>query len=76
MRQSSAFRQLNSFITFLSKRPELETILQLIKDGYNNREIAFELAYSISLIRQETMRIYAKVGVNGRNELKSLIKKS
>lgn len=55
--------------------PRQVTILKLIHDGYNNRQIASELSYSISLIRQETMRIYAKLGVNGRNELKALANK-
>lgn len=55
--------------------PRQVTILKLIHDGYNNRQIASELSYSVSLIRQETMRIYAKLGVNGRNELKALANK-
>jgi len=46
-------------------------ISELLLKGMSNREIASELSYSISLIRQETMRIYAKLDVNGRNGLRN-----
>jgi len=51
-------------------------IFELLVKGMSNREIASELSYSISLIRQETMRIYAKLGVNGRNGLKTVKRES
>lgn len=54
--------------------PRQETIMRLISSGMSNREISEELSYSVSLIRQETMRIYAKLGVSGRSELKALFK--
>jgi len=54
----------------LTERQEL--ILQLIKEGKRNHEIADRLGYSESLIRQETMVIYKKLGVSGRKSLISL----
>jgi DNA-binding CsgD family transcriptional regulator len=53
----------------LSSREEL--VLTLIREGKTNAQIAFELGYSESLIRQETVSIYRKLGVNGRKDLKS-----
>jgi DNA-binding CsgD family transcriptional regulator len=44
-------------------------ILELICKGATNREIANEIGFSESLVRQETMEIYLKLGVNGRKEL-------
>ena len=46
-------------------------IVELIREGKTNPEIAAELGYSESLIRQETVSIYRKLGVNGRKELRS-----
>lgn len=46
-----------------------ETILNLILEGLTNSSIAEKLSYSESLIRQETVVIYAKLGVTGRKEL-------
>lgn len=37
--------------------------------GLPNAAIAKELSYSESLIRQETMRIYSKLGIRGRRDL-------
>ena len=51
----------------LTERQEL--ILQKIKEGSTNIHIANLLGYSESLIRQETIIIYAKLGVDGRREL-------
>ena len=51
----------------LTKRQE--TILALIRLGHTNASIAEQLSYSESLIRQETVVIYAKLGVTGRREL-------
>lgn len=47
-----------------------ERVLALIREGKTNAQIAFELGYSESLIRQETVSIYRKLGVNGRKDLK------
>lgn len=43
-------------------------ILQMIADGRTNGDIADLLGYSESLIRQETIRIYAALGCTGRSE--------
>lgn len=44
-------------------------ILERIKSGKTNAAIARELGFSESLIRQETIIIYSKLGVSGRNEI-------
>lgn len=46
-----------------------KTILSLIVRGMTNSAIADQLSYSESLIRQESVVIYAKLGVSGRKEL-------
>lgn len=51
----------------LSERQEL--ILEMMKSGMTNNAIADRLGYSESLIRQETMAIYLKLGINGRREI-------
>ena len=53
----------------LTERQEL--ILELVRQGKRNSEIAQVLGYSESLIRQETMVIYKKLGVPGRKSLTS-----
>ena len=53
----------------LTNRQEL--ILELIQNGKTNSDIAEQLRFSESLIRQETVVIYAKLGVSGRRELRS-----
>jgi DNA-binding CsgD family transcriptional regulator len=44
-------------------------IHNLLLHGYTNPEIAREIGYSESLVRQETIAIYAFLGVSGRKEL-------
>lgn len=44
-------------------------ILEMIRQGLTNNAIAVRLGYSESLIRQETISIYQKLGVDGRREL-------
>lgn len=46
-----------------------ERILRLIENGKKNSEIGEDLGYSESLIRQETIIIYRKLGVSGRKEI-------
>ncbi len=46
-----------------------EQIKKLILRGLTNTEIAQEIGYSDSLVRQETMAIYASLNVSGRKEL-------
>lgn len=48
-----------------------EVILDMVKAGMTNPAIAEQLGYSESLIRQETMAIYQKLGVDGRRSLVS-----
>jgi hypothetical protein len=54
-------------ITKLTARQEL--IHNLLIHGYTNPEIARDIGYSESLVRQETIAIYAFLGVSGRKEL-------
>lgn len=51
-----------------------EVILKLISEGRTNGDIADVLGYSESLIRQETIRIYAILGCSGRAEAASIYK--
>lgn len=44
-------------------------IVQAIQNGLTNPAIAQDLGFSESLVRQETMQIYRKLGVTGRREL-------
>lgn len=46
------------------------SILEKMKEGMTNSRIAIELGYSESLIRQETIIIYRKLGIAGRIELR------
>ncbi|MDP1720301.1 MAG: LuxR C-terminal-related transcriptional regulator [Candidatus Nanopelagicaceae bacterium] len=49
--------------------PRQWIILGAIRRGLTNSAIASELEFSESLIRQETVQIYRKMGVSGRKEL-------
>ena len=49
-----------------------ETIFEQIKLAKTNMQIALALGYSESLIRQETMTIYKKLGVSGRKEIQAI----
>jgi DNA-binding CsgD family transcriptional regulator len=57
----------------LTERQNL--ILKLIAEGRTNAAIADVLGYSESLIRQETIKIYAKLGCSGRNEAAQIFNK-
>jgi DNA-binding CsgD family transcriptional regulator len=46
-------------------------IVELIKNDKTNGDIARELGYSESLIRQETIVIYRKLGISGRQDLQA-----
>lgn len=48
-----------------------EEILRMIKLGETNEEIADKIGYSASLVKQETMLIYSKLGISGRRDLSS-----
>lgn len=45
-------------------------IEKFLREGLTNAQIAMELGYSESLIRQQTISIYRKLGVSGRKELR------
>ena len=51
----------------LTERQQM--ILSMIKELKSNPQIAALMGYSESLIRQETIIIYKKLGVSGRNEI-------
>ena len=59
--------------TQLSERQDL--ILKLLSEGRTNGDIADILGYSESLIRQETIRIYAALGCSGRAEAADIYRK-
>lgn len=44
-------------------------IKNLMEKGFSNPEIAAEIGYSESLVRQETMAIFAALNISGRREL-------
>ena len=46
-----------------------EKILELLRHGKTNSEIAEEIGFSESLVKQETILIYKKLGISGRKEL-------
>lgn len=58
----------------LSERQNV--ILRLISEGRTNGDIAEILGYSESLIRQETIRIYAFLGCSGRQEAAKIFRTS
>jgi DNA-binding CsgD family transcriptional regulator len=51
----------------LTERQSL--ILKMIQNGDTNQMIAVRMGYSESLIRQETINIYRKLGISGRRDL-------
>ena len=73
---------LKFYLAFQSKKFQIELleseklsprqllIHKMMVTGKTNRQIASELSYSVSLIRQETMRIYSKLKIDGRKEIK------
>ena len=56
----------------LTERQQL--ILALVEEGHTNLAIADRLGYSESLIRQETITIYRKLGIEGRRDLQIIQK--
>ncbi len=49
--------------------PRQKIILAFLEKGLTNSQIASEIDYSESLVRQETIDIYSKLKVSGRKEL-------
>ena len=64
--RSNGHKVISAIPDHLTERQEV--ILRLIAEGRTNGDIAEVLGYSESLIRQETIRIYAFLGCNGRQE--------
>ena len=54
-----------------SLTPRQEKILDLMRSGLTNEDIAQKIGYSSSLVKQETMLIFSKLGVSGRKDLTS-----
>jgi DNA-binding NarL/FixJ family response regulator len=48
--------------------PRQKKILEMLIDKKTNKEIADELIYSVSTIKQETITIYEKLGLRGRED--------
>lgn len=48
-----------------------DEILNLMRAGKTNEEIAAKIGYSASLVKQETMIIFSKLGISGRRDLTS-----
>lgn len=63
---------LNQSSTQLTLTSRQWNILKSMRHGKTNNEIAENFGFSESLVRQETMNIYRKVGVVGRKELLEL----
>lgn len=49
--------------------PRQQEILEHLKAGLTNNAIAIRMGYSESLIKQETMTIYQKLGILGRKDI-------
>jgi DNA-binding CsgD family transcriptional regulator len=47
-------------------------ILDLMQSGKTNEEIAAKIGFSASLVKQETMLIFSKLGISGRRDLTSV----
>ena len=60
-------RDINLSPTALTNRQSV--IAELLEQGFSNAQIGVKLGYSESLIRQETVTIYRKLGVNGRKAM-------
>ena len=74
MKAHSISRTLLDHVTSLKRAVELQNrILELLKLGKTNKEIAEAIDYSESLVRHETMIIYKKLRVEGRHELREII---
>jgi len=48
--------------------PRQKKILEMLIEKKTNKEIADELIYSVSTIKQETISIYEKLGLRGRED--------
>jgi len=74
IRHESKFNHKKKFISptdhqSSSLSPRQNKIIEHLRRGRTNAEIANELGYSESLIRQETVKIYRTLNITGRKEL-------
>ena len=60
-------KESSTFSRELTKRQAI--ILDLIREGKTNSKISEEIGFSDSLVKQETILIYKKLGVSGRKDL-------
>lgn len=60
-------RDMDLVATALTNRQSV--ISEMLERGFNNAQIGLDLGYSESLIRQETVIIYSKLGVSGRKAM-------
>jgi len=67
MSEFKSFTAKKAKSTFMTNRQKV--ILEMLSKGATNSEIALEIGYSESLVRQETIEIYRILGVSGRKEL-------
>jgi len=78
--QVIASKQMSSESGRIKKQEELTErqliILRLIAENRTNRHISDLLGYSESTIRQETIKIYAKLDCNGRKEASDIYHKT
>jgi DNA-binding CsgD family transcriptional regulator len=58
--------EIRNLLSYLTRRQR--DVIHLVKDGLTNAQIASELGFSESTIRQETMRIYEILGASGRSD--------
>ncbi|ANE04618.1 helix-turn-helix domain-containing protein [Corynebacterium crudilactis] len=54
--------------------PQEEQITALVVDGYSNQEVARELSLSAKTVEYHLTRVYKKMGVTSRAELRELLK--
>lgn len=77
--QGPAFQPVSKQTDALSSSTTLTERQQIIKNlvvkGFSNPQIASEIGYSESLVRQETIAIYSMLRVSGRKELMKLVEK-
>lgn len=58
----------SSNYNFTQLTPRQRKILEMLIDKKTNKEIADQLIYSVSTIKQETIAIYEKLGLRGRED--------
>ena len=58
----------------LELTPRQQLILQMISEGRTNIGIGEMLKYSESTIRQETIKIFSKLGCHGRDQASTIYK--